>query len=193
METATQELLYLINKSVFKMDETLKEMLDYSRNARLAVNIEKIELKTIIDDAFENTKYFDSDFSFDKRINIKSDAPFYSDSRRIKVIINNLISNSLKYGKKDYAASFIKVNAVVTEEKLFLEIEDNGIGIKTESLQNLFEMFYRATIIASGTGLGLYIAKECTEKLGGTIRVESEFSIGTKFMLEIPNNKPTEK
>jgi len=189
LEEENKELVNLINKSIFKMDETLKEMLDHSRNARLMVKREKIEPGNIIEHAFESNIYFDSDFIFDKRIKINMETPFYSDSIRIKIIVDNLISNSLKYGKKDDAESFIKVNVVIDEEKMILEIEDNGIGIKAERLNDLFGMFYRATIVASGTGLGLYIAKECVEKLGGTIRVESEFGKGTKFTVEIPNNK----
>jgi signal transduction histidine kinase len=51
-----------------------------------------------------------------------------------------------------------------------------------------FEMFYKATSVASGSGLGLYITKECAEKVGGTITVESELGVGTKFRIEIPQS-----
>jgi PAS domain S-box-containing protein len=189
LEEENKELLNLINKTIFKMDETLREMLDHSRNARLIVKREKIEMLNIIEESFEKNIYFNNDFSFDKRIKADMETPFYSDSIRIKIIVNNLISNSLKYGKKDDAESYIKVTVVIDDDKMLLEIEDNGIGINAERFHDLFSMFYRATTVASGTGLGLYIAKECAEKMGGTIGVESEFGKGTKFTVEIPNNK----
>lgn len=193
MGNENDELLNLVKKSVFKMDETLKEMLDYSRNTRIPVKYEQVEMRGVIETAFEDNIYFDNNFSFDKQIKIKGGETFYSDAGRIKVIINNLISNSLKYGKKDDASSFIKVSCVINKSKMILQVEDNGIGIKKENIKGIFGMFYRATIVASGSGLGLYITKECAEKLGGNIAVESEFGKGTKFIVELPNIKPIEK
>ncbi len=68
-----------------------------------------------------------------------------------------------------------------------LEIADNGIGIESDYLPNVFKMFYRATSSVTGSGLGLYIVKESIERLGGSIEVTSEFGVGTKFMVQIPN------
>jgi len=186
LQDENKEVLNLIIRSVIKMDETLKEILDYSRNARNIIKTEKINFRDIIDSAFENSSYHQADFRFDKRINIKENTPFYSDPARIKVIINNLISNTLKYGRRDNT-SFIEVNIMVNDKELIMEISDNGIGIKEELQQDIFKMFYRATIVAFGSGLGLYIAKECLDKLGGTINVESEFGKGSKFIVAIPN------
>ena len=124
-----------------------------------------------------------------KRITVKADHAFYSDHGRIKVIIFNLIENAIKYSKKIHKVSFIKVRAHISTKKLKLEIEDNGIGIESEYLPEIFQMFYRATTDAHGSGLGLYIVKECIEKLNGKIQVESKMNIGTKFIIEIPNTK----
>ncbi len=182
-------MMDFINRSIFKMDETLREILDYSRNSRNEIKSELIDLGKIIEDAFGNANYY-KDFSFDKRINIETEVPFCSDMSRMKIVINNFISNALKYSKKDSKEPFIEINATINAEKLIMEIADNGIGIQAEVLPKIFGMFVRATEVASGSGLGLYIAKECAEKLGGTISVESELDKGTKFTIEIPNNKP---
>jgi PAS domain S-box-containing protein len=186
-------ILNFINRSVFKMDETLREILDYSRNSRNEINFEKIDMKKIIDEAFENSNYYKEGFSFDKRININADVPFYSDLTRVKIIINNLVANSLKYGKKDIPDAFIEFNITVDDDKMSLEISDNGIGIEEEYLHKIFKMFYRATVVNSGSGLGLYIVKECIEKLNGAISVESESGHGSQFRIEIPNKKPINK
>jgi len=187
MDKGNKEINELINKSIIKMDETIHDILDYSHNSRKEVKVEKIDLRNLIEDAFLQINYINPGFSFDKRIKIKLSEPFYSDKGRISVILNNLISNSMKYGKKQCPDSFIDIKAVIDSKKIVIKIADNGIGIKQECLPRIFEMFYRATIASSGTGLGLYIAKECTEKLNGTIKVKSEFGKGTTFAIEIPN------
>jgi signal transduction histidine kinase len=66
-------------------------------------------------------------------------------------------------------------------------VSDNGRGIHPEHIDNVFEMFYRATEDSQGSGLGLYIVKETVEKLQGTIYVRSTAREGTTFTLEIPN------
>ena|ERR1035437_1237417 len=187
MDEGNKEIYVLINKSIIKMDETIHDILDYSKNSRKEIKTEKIDFGTLIEDAFLHINYINPGFSFDKRIKVKLSEPFYSDKGRIKVILNNLISNSMKYGKKQYPDSFIDIKVVVNSRKIVLKISDNGIGIKQECLPRIFEMFYRATFASNGTGLGLYIAKECIEKLNGTIKVKSEFGKGTIFSIEIPN------
>jgi signal transduction histidine kinase len=186
LEKDDKEVLNFIYKSIINMDETIREILDYSRNSRNIINNDRVDFIDIIDRAFENSNYQIADFRFDKRINIKEEVPFFSDPSRIKIIVNNIISNALKYGRRDNN-SFIEVNVMINDKELILEISDNGIGIKEEIQQNIFGMFYRATTVSTGSGLGLYIAKECTQKLGGTIQFESEFGKGTRFIIKIPN------
>jgi signal transduction histidine kinase len=64
-------------------------------------------------------------------------------------------------------------------------IQDNGEGIKGELQDRIFNMFFRASHSAKGSGLGLYIAKEAADKIRGTISVESEYGVGSKFILKI--------
>jgi signal transduction histidine kinase len=69
---------------------------------------------------------------------------------------------------------------------LLIKIEDNGQGIRPEYQPRIFEMFFRASENEKGSGLGLYIAKEAAEKMGGTVTVDSEYGKGSIFTLEIP-------
>jgi len=115
--------------------------------------------------------------------------PFKSDRQRILIILNNLISNAIRYsydnaGAKDH---FIKIEAKISSQKADLEISDNGTGIKQEHLDRVFEMFYRADLQKSGSGLGLYIVKETLDKLHGTIEINSKDEEGTQVLLTIPN------
>ncbi len=180
-------LMDMIRKSVYNMDDTLRGILDYSRNNRLEPSMAPIDLPTLVNNAFENSEYHLEAVNLEKRITIQDNVPFYSDLLRIKIILNNLVSNAIKYSKKGIPDAFISIKIEVDKDKFLLEIADNGIGIESDYLPNVFKMFYRATSSVTGSGLGLYIVKESIERLGGSIEVTSEFGVGTKFMVQIPN------
>lgn len=117
-----------------------------------------------------------------KRFSIDS---LYSDSLRLRIILNNLISNALKYAdtEKEQIKLFLRFYA--SDEDYIIEIEDNGIGIREELLQRIFEMFF-VTNTNLGSGLGLYITKQAVENLNGTISVDSVVGQGTLFTITIP-------
>jgi signal transduction histidine kinase len=86
------------------------------------------------------------------------------------------------------------------EENFQLIIEDNGEGIRKDLQEKIFDMFYRASENSKGSGLGLYIVKEMVEKMGGTIKVSSEWGKGSQFIIDLPDYnyaqdmpKPTKK
>jgi signal transduction histidine kinase len=91
--------------------------------------------------------------------------------------------------KKQDGGNYLKISIIEqNEEAIRIEVSDNGIGIKKEHQDRIFDMFYRGTNFTSGTGLGLYIVKCSIEKLNGAIGVESEEGQGTCFTMIIPNN-----
>jgi signal transduction histidine kinase len=127
-----------------------------------------------------------------KSIVIKKElAPLYPisiDVNLITRVISNLVENAIKYSSENCEV-FIKT---WDDEKLvYIEISDNGPGIPSEELQNIFEKFYRikndANHAIKGTGLGLYLVKYFVELHGGTIEVQSEVSSGTKFLVKLMN------
>lgn len=102
-------------------------------------------------------------------------------------IFRNLISNAIKYRKLDHPEPSIEITAHCTEDVNEISCKDNGIGIPTESLGRIFEMFYRASEQSDGSGLGLYIVKNAVDKLAGVVRVDSEPGQGTTFKIVLPN------
>jgi signal transduction histidine kinase len=74
-----------------------------------------------------------------------------------------------------------------TPESVLITFTDNGIGIESSLKGKIFDMFYRASDISTGAGLGLYIAKEIIGKLGGSIEVQSALGVFTTFEVCIPN------
>ena len=177
----------MMQHSIPKLDETLKEILDYSRNARSALTISPVDITRMVQESFDRMKYMEGSDLIAKSVTVNDNIPFYTDSYRISVIVNNIVSNSIKYRDTKKTDSKLEVTADVTSNGLSLTFRDNGIGIPEEYLPRIFEMFYRATERSEGAGLGLYIVRETVEKLHGTIAVESQVGEGTTFRVTLPN------
>lgn len=177
----------MMETSIHKLDETVKEILDYSRNARQNLSIEKIDLGKMIDDHFDKMQFMPGSQSIQRFINIEEKAIFHSDSYRLSVIMNNLISNAIKYHDPQKDHSFIRISVSVDEEKATIVFEDNGIGIEERYLDKVFDMFFRGTEKNKGAGLGLYIVKEAVDKLTGKVSIQSMVGQGTLFSIELPN------
>lgn len=182
-----QQYHEMMKSSVCKLDDTLREILEYSRNARQGLVIAKIDFEKLINDNFERMQFMPGYDRIRKEIFIEGDSGFYSDQYRISLILNNLISNAIKYADPSKDVSFIQIGIHQRPESVVLDFKDNGIGIENGHIQKVFNMFFRATERNEGAGLGLYIVKEAVEKLRGTIHLESEVGKGTVFRIELPN------
>jgi signal transduction histidine kinase len=174
-----------INASALQQDNFIKEILDQSRNSRLEVRREEIKFEPMIEETFNQLKFATSTGkSVERVITVNQSRPFFCDQWRLKVILNNIISNSIRY--RNGKDPVIKVNVEVDDKTAKVAIEDNGKGIAKEHLDQVYKMFYRATDDGAGSGLGLYIVKEAIDKLQGSIHIDSEVGRGTIVMFEIP-------
>lgn len=177
--------LEMINRSALQQDHFIREILDQSRNARLDVKREEVLFEPIIDETFNQLSFATpTGKAVEKIISVKQDKPFYCDRWRLKVILNNVISNAIRY--RNGRDPLIKVNVDITDAGAQVRIEDNGKGIAKEHLKHVCRMFYRATDDGAGSGLGLYIVKEAIDKLNGSINIDSEEGKGTTVQLMIP-------
>jgi signal transduction histidine kinase len=117
----------------------------------------------------------------------------WTDPRKLRQIVLNLVSNSIKYRQPDKSDAFVRLDFELAENDLWqLTIADNGVGIPEEDLQRVFEEFQRGppSEKIQGTGLGLAITKRLVLLLKGEIRVSSEVGRGTHFILRFPRNPP---
>ncbi len=182
-----EEYLGKIGQSVSKLDFFIKEILDYSRNKRLDIVHEKIHLKSLCEEIIDNLKYIDNFPKIQFEISGLVDKVITADRLRLKIILNNLFSNAIKFQKRQGTEiPLVQVSYLDSLNSVKLFVHDNGEGIKLELKDKIFEMFYRGTDYATGSGLGLYIAREAAEKIGGNIKVESEYGKGSTFIIEIP-------
>jgi len=184
---SSKSYLHQIETSVKKLDVFIGEILDYSRNKRSGINPEKVNLKEICDEILETVKYLDGFSDLSIEMPGLEQCIVSQDKTRLKIILSNLISNAIKFKKsKNEIAGWIKITAEKKEGILLIHVEDNGEGIKAELIKKIFDMFYRASEKAKGSGLGLYIALESAKKIGGTIRLKTEYGTGSCFTIEIP-------
>lgn len=181
-----REYIRLIEKSVHKLDETIQEITNYSRNTRMDVALEPIDFDVLIQEVIESLSFLESAGKINISYILPADSEFYSDSSRLKMIFTNLVSNAIKYADPEKEDSFIHIEIYRDGEGMVARIKDNGIGIAPEYQERIFNMFYRASTRSTGSGLGLYIVKEAVQKLEGSIRVSSKPGEGSEFIFHLP-------
>lgn len=179
--------ILLIRKSLMKLNSFIEEMNNFYRVDKLVVQREKISLQEILHDELENLHNGKEEPFIHFDIEIDEAVEFYSDKMRIRTIITNLLSNAIKYQDHTKKNPLVKITAKVDDEHINLCIEDNGIGIDQSFHEKIFDLFFRATDRAEGSGLGLFIVKDTIERLAGTIQVKSNVGVGTLFQVRIPN------
>jgi len=172
----------MIEKSVNKLETFALEVLDFSRNSRTEVYKEEIDLKELCMEVFDDLRFMDGVKELDLNLNGIETCSVLSDRVRLKIILRNLISNAIKF-RRCRGGPYIKISSRSHNNKLSFLIEDNGEGIPPEVISRIFEMFYRGTQNSSGSGLGLYIAREAARRIDCEISVESEYGKGTIFIV----------
>jgi PAS domain S-box-containing protein len=183
------QYLALQKTSLQKMDNFIRDILDYSRNARMRIERVNFSIKELIEEIIHQNSNQKGKDKIKFYINTPKDDIIFGDKFRIRVILHNLMTNAIKFVRPYEKNPYVKINVQKSEIGIEMSVEDNGIGIREEHLNNIFEMFYRATDTNHGSGLGLYIVKEMLHKMGGYIKVKSMFEIGTTFFLFIPSQE----
>jgi signal transduction histidine kinase len=173
--------------SIQRSETFISQIVSFSKNKKMNVVPELLNLRTLIEGIFESHEFMDGSVRINKQTSIHDHVPFYSDQNRIIIIFTNLISNAIKYSDPEKEDSFIRIGITISSLEAQIEFADNGQGIDEKHLEHIFDMFYRANSDSKGSGLGLFIFKETLTRLGGTAAVESIMGAGTKFFIRIPN------
>jgi signal transduction histidine kinase len=186
-ETNEQEkarYLELMYKSIRKLDNFIIDIINLSKNARLDLQVEPVEFDKLINTILEEHSFIENFKTIEFIIEVKQAGNFFTDSKRLTIVLNNLISNAIRYSRMQQP--FVKIQVQADGDRAIIEISDNGIGIAQEHIDKIFNMFYRASQTKAGSGLGLYIVKETIQKLKGTIQVQSKIEHGSSFVIQIP-------
>jgi ligand-binding sensor domain-containing protein/signal transduction histidine kinase len=181
------QYLDMVEKSIYKLDGFIHDIINYSRNARTEIESRRVDFNALIEDIMESLKYQDRSAMIRKEVHISGTGEFFTDWKRLEIVLFNLISNAIKYHNADQEDPYIKVTVQFNQYFATVEVADNGKGIEKEHVENIFKMFYRADESSTGSGLGLFIARETIEKIKGTLTVRSTFGKGSTFSIRIPS------
>ena len=168
-------------------DSFIQDIVHYARNTRASLSYEKIQMNLFVTEIIEQLMYNEDAKRIDFQVRIEKDKFIHSDRTRLTSVLSNLIGNSIKYHDKLKTSQFIRIELLESEGMTEILVEDNGQGIPPEFKEKIFDMFFRASEISKGSGLGLYIVKETVEKMNGSISVRSDVGVGSCFSVVLPN------
>ncbi|MFT5673686.1 MAG: signal transduction histidine kinase [Urechidicola sp.] len=188
-EPETLEHISMIKNSINRLDEFIRKILSYSQNNRTDLQIEAIPVKKTILNIVSSLQNVVQAKGIHFEVDIEEQSPFCTDKLGFNTILENLISNAVKYHKPFQSKRFIRVTGKVGDKNIQLKISDNGIGIPLQFQEKIFDMFYRISSKSTGSGIGLYIVKDTVEKLQGTIQVYSKIDKGTTFYITLKKFK----
>lgn len=186
-----ERFINIIQKSAKKTFNLLEDTLSQAEleTNRFRFEPQSLILAEICDHVIGNLKFT----AFSKNISIENSIPkelkVLADSNMLKIILRNLISNAIKFTNTD---GEIKISAEQIDYNVIITVSDNGVGVKPEFLNLLFDISEKITTIGTeyekGAGLGLILCKEFVEKHNGKIWVESEVGNGSDFRFSLPTN-----
>lgn len=183
---AHKRYLGMMKDRINILDKFIKDITDYSRNNRLAVDIQKVKLSSLVTEIWEMLQYTPEAQNVNFHVEIPTDVLVETDVSRLRTVLLNLVSNALRYHDQSKQEKYIRMRYQVNGKGFHIKVEDNGQGIDPAYHHRIFDMFFRASETSSGSGLGLYIVKETIAKLSGTIQLESALGIGTTFTVKLP-------
>ncbi len=175
-----------MKKSVNKLENVIKSLTQYSRNTGHEIRNQEFLLNALIDEVLEEILGPSRNNKIQIIRDFEQNQTLTSDYLRIKIVMTNLISNAIKYGNNGNSTTTIHISLSQTEKENIIIVKDNGMGIEEEHMDRIFDMFYRASTLSNGSGLGLYIVKETIEKLNGKIKVESNKDEFTEVVINLP-------
>jgi len=180
--------LYLqrTEKSIDRMISIVADLESITKleSGELKINMTDFDMVRLTEEVFELAQMLANERGISLQFATKIDKPILvrADKKRIMEVMNNLVGNGIKYGKK---RGFVKVGFYDLHETIMIEVSDNGIGMDKNDLYRIFERFYRVDKSRSreqgGTGLGLSIVKHIIEAHDQTINVKSVIDKGTTF------------
>lgn len=170
----------------------INEVLDLAKieAGKLEVDCKDIDIAPIVMESIALIKPLAQKEGIEFELECDPEASFlvYSDAKRLKQVILNIMSNAIKYNKKEGYIRLLK-GEVVSDKFLRFIVEDSGVGISETDMSGVFETFQRVgdkTSIVEGTGIGLPLSKKIMEQMGGDIDFSSEKGKGSKFWIDIP-------
>lgn len=186
------------NTSAYALLNLINDILDFSKieAGKLELNYQYVEAKTFFEDCLKIVNFSAKNKNLNLNLILDPNLPneFVCDSVRLKQVVVNLLSNSVKFTEKGFVNLSVTFNRNdLVFSSLTISVEDSGIGISDAQKPKLFQLFSQAdssiTKKYGGTGLGLAISSNLVEKMGGVLEFQSEPEKGSSFFFTLPLNK----
>jgi signal transduction histidine kinase len=182
--------LTVVARQLARMDELVTSILEAARleEARLELDLERIEISRWVAQVADYWKELHPEYAFP--ISGGDGLVVEADRERLRQVIDNLISNAIKYGG---SSKTVSIGVRADDSDVFISVTDRGAGIPPNELAHIFDRFHRvAGQGGRGHGLGLYIAAALARLHGGNLSVESQVNYGSTFTLRVPRRSPPE-
>ena len=200
LDAKQKEYIQKSKKSAQNLLQIINDILDFSKMeaGKIALDIKSFDLHALVEEITASMEVLAVKKGIELHVKMQEDLPCYcmGDSFRIAQVVLNLLSNAIKFTEKGSVKLHV---SCLNKERLQFVVEDTGIGMDQDVLQNIFEAFNQAdgsvTRKFGGTGLGLSISKQLVELMGGAIEVSSKKNEGSRFLFWIPTrvaSQPTQ-
>ena len=200
-DTPEKQKRYLetIYDSAVSMEKMLNDLLTLSKLelGNITLNQEKVKISDFTSFAYEiGEELKKNDFEFTIKNNTKTDPVLLIDTDRFARVVDNIISNSIKYRRKNVRG---KIELIISEydHSVIFEIADNGMGVDKESLTRIFDTLYRAdnarSNVSDGSGLGLAVCRQIVELHGGMIWAQTNAENGLSIFISLPKTEEPEE
>jgi signal transduction histidine kinase len=186
-EEKARTFMNMIEERIKRLDLVMGDILSLSRSKKIDLKVEELDLTKLLDDTINDIRFNKGASAISLDYNTDDSHLFKSDYNQMKIILNNLMANAVKYHNLDQPNPFIRVTFKRVKQVVEIAVEDNGRGIAKENISKIFDMFYRASSDTEGTGLGLYIVQEALRKIKGIVLVDSELGKGSTFKIVLEN------
>jgi signal transduction histidine kinase len=175
----------MMKGSLEKQDKFINEMLTFIKSKHSGVTMQFCNLTDIIDTVIAQNSYSNGgkEVQFYKELEVTN---IESDALKLQVILNNLVSNSVKYSDSKKPERWIKVRTYRLATEAVIEVADNGLGINQNDQERIFDKFYMSGENKRSSGIGLYLVKDAVTQLNGKIEVKSEPGLSSTFRIKLP-------
>jgi signal transduction histidine kinase len=182
-----EQFLDMMEGRLNHLETFVNKLVEFSKTTNQAVMIEPVNLNRVIKAILNSLELHSNRIKMKVECVVPTDCVVHSDLNKIHTILSHTIKNAFDFLDPAKCSGLVSIKVEITNEKAIIEIIDNGIGIDKQFIPTIFQMFYRATSLSKGSGLGLYLAREAVVRLGGNINVHSEPGLGTFVTIHIPN------
>ncbi len=187
-ETNDKNLIFAqkARASIDRLNELIGELMDVSKiqNGKMELNVTSFDFGAMVSEALKSIEYVSPDHQLLLTGEIKK--PVKGDKDRLQQVVINLLSNAVKYSPK---SKKVMINIELNKKVVKVSVKDTGIGIRKESIEKIFERYYREeqrAIHFQGLGIGLFISQDIVQRHGGKIWAESVAGKGSTFNFTIP-------